>query len=242
MSAKSIQFTFLLIVPAVAIAQSSTFDPKDRSVSNWQEQARLHLDGAHDFNRKNSHNTYRCIKLNNYWCLKDVGWNGGIGRDADNHTAFLNASYGARAVVRNLRTAYFKRNLKSAYQIMSIYAPVNDCIGSKAGMRPDGTCIFGKNPTEMYARVAAKGITDDTNVDLQLFDKNGNATSALTIFLQHVSTMETGGFKATTEVIEKGVCLESRICRDPTFSPARLPHIHSDGSKASTPAVKINNK
>lgn len=166
-------FLLLTHIPATMAADAPTYDAASRVVSNWKEQSVAHLGVAESDLAK--HKFLRCIKLNNYWCLKDMGWNGRLGRDADNHTAFVNGEMAARAAVRNFRTAYSTRGRKTAFQIMSVYAPPDDCNGSKAGTRPDGTCIWGKNPTETYAKKVAEGVADSSDTDLLLFDAQGRA-------------------------------------------------------------------
>ncbi len=50
--------------------------------------------------------TPRCIKLNNYWCVKRAGWAGEIAADADGHVAFASALEGAMVAVMLLRRYY----------------------------------------------------------------------------------------------------------------------------------------
>lgn len=192
-------------------SQPSKFNAVQKAVSNWPSEALTHLSVTQT--GLDNHKSLRCIKLNNYWCLKDIGWNGRLGRDSDSHTAFRNGYYAARAIVRNTRTAYFSHGRQSALELMKAYAPSSDCIGSNAGRRSDGSCIR-HNPTEKYARAAAKGITNDINVDLKLFDKNGNATDALVRFLQNLSKFETG-LTAKESTIRKGICMENNTCQSP---------------------------
>jgi hypothetical protein len=207
----------LVVLPCVwagtvAIASDPTvnYDPVAKAVSNWQGQAAINLGASSEQLAKSK--TLRCIKLNNYWCLKDIGWQGGIGRDCDGHTAFADGSFAARAAVRNLRTAYVTKNRRTALQLISAYAPADDCVGSNAAKRSDGTCIYGKNPTVEYAKMVAKGIADDPNADLHLFDINGKATDSLTRVLQNLSSFEIG-FSATTNTIKRGICLEDESCQ-----------------------------
>lgn len=194
-------------------ADSGTYDRGSSSVSNWKSQAYKHL--SVDSETLKNHPYKRCIKLNNYWCLKDVGWNGRVGRDNDNHTAFKNGYFAARAAARNLRTAYIRHNRKSALQIMVVYAPTYDCIGSNAARRSDGTCIDGANDSKKYAKSVSKGITDDIDEDLELFDSEGRATRNLVLFLENMSAFEIGRLKVTRETIEKGICLENDTCESP---------------------------
>ena len=202
----------MISIPAFAI-NVEQYNNTAGSVTNWKAEAIKHL----QINEQAlfQHKFKRCIKLNNYWCLKDVGWNGGIGKDADNHTAFKNGYYAARAAVRNFRTAYIKHGRKSALSIMLAYAPTSDCIGSNAARSADGTCIHGSNDSKQYAKAASKGITDDIHADLMLFDGNGKATKSLVLFLKNMSSFEIGGLRVSTETIERGICMENATCESP---------------------------
>ena len=203
--------SLVLLISYPSIARSEiTYDTTSRSVSNWRVEAELHLSVSSE--TLTIHRHKRCIKLNNYWCLKDVGWNGGIGKDRDSHTAFINRYFASRAAVRNFRTAYIKHNRKSALSIMSVYAPETDCIGSNAARRANGTCVHGNNNTRKYAKAVASGITDDINADLKLFDQNNAATPALSIFLGNISAFEIGGLRVSKETIERGICMENSTC------------------------------
>ena len=217
----TILFAFsILSLPAVG----ATFDSTTHSVSNWKDQAKSYL-GLNDQDFS-SGRSLRCAKLNNYWCLKDIGWEGGLGHDQHNHTAFTSAAYGARAAVRNLRTAYVKRERRTAFQIMSAYAPPNDCIGSIRLV--DGSCKFGLNPTKEYAVIVAKGITEDPNADLQLFDDHGKATEALVTLLKNICSYETGGLKVADQIVRTGICLEDQSCRPDNLQAATVSQTRAD--------------
>jgi hypothetical protein len=182
--------------------------------SNWSDQAFAYLiksDNRTPVSESvlTAHTTLRCIRLNNYWCLKDKGWDGRLGKDRDDHTSFVSADMGARAAVRNFRTAYSARGRKSALAILSAYSPSNDCRGSEAARRPDGTCAFGYNDSAAAARAAARGITDDINADLKLFDSSGKATERVVKFLGNLSVQETG-LRASDDLIRMGMYLEER--------------------------------
>lgn len=205
---------FALTFAAVTGTQPPTFNTAKYFVSNWKDQAKTHLNVTDDDLKKNN----RCIKLNNYWCLKNVsgGWNGTLGSDQDRHAAFVDGAYAARAAVRNFRTAYFKHNRKSALQIMSYYAPDSDCIGSGAATNSDGTCVNGHNNSKAYATYVIKGIAGDIDADLQLFDVNGVANEKnMTVFLQNLSKVELAGAKVSAELIKKGICMEVAKCPHP---------------------------
>ncbi len=79
--------------------------------------------------------TPRCIKLNNYWCVKSAGWAGEIAADADGHVAFASALEGAMVAVMLLRRYYLVYDRRSAQAIVSRWAPPQ-CGGFAAARKP----------------------------------------------------------------------------------------------------------
>ena len=65
----------------------------------------------------------RCVKLNNYWCIKKAGWNGEIASDPDGHVAFVSAYGGAVVAALLLRRYYIDLGLRSARAIVTRWAP-----------------------------------------------------------------------------------------------------------------------
>ncbi|PPD45478.1 MAG: hypothetical protein CTY15_03555, partial [Methylocystis sp.] len=65
----------------------------------------------------------RCVKLNNYWCVKRAGWNGEIAADADGHVAFASAEEGAAVAALLLRRYYVDYKRHSARAIVERWAP-----------------------------------------------------------------------------------------------------------------------
>ena len=79
--------------------------------------------------------TTRCVKLNNYWCIKRAGWAGEIAADAEGHVAFASAREGAAVAALLLRRYYIDFGLKSARAIVSRWAPAQ-CGGVARGGAP----------------------------------------------------------------------------------------------------------
>ena len=72
----------------------------------------------------------RCLKLNNYWCLKaptNRYWLGQTGRDSDGHARFRHPVYAARAFARVMRTYHYTHGLTTPQDIVKRYAPSIDC-------------------------------------------------------------------------------------------------------------------
>lgn len=113
--------------------------PADRAVSNWRLQSALHLDS--DLQRRlrlllapEPANLPRCIRLNNYWCVKSARWSGEIATDNAGHVAFSSADEGAAVAAQLLRRYYLDFNRKSALAIISRWAPA-ECGGPVVATR-----------------------------------------------------------------------------------------------------------
>jgi hypothetical protein len=116
-------------VPALAsVIKAASFQPAERTVSNWRIQAALDLDLETDTAVRwlagtTPSNLPRCIRLNNYWCIKSAGWAGEIGTDSEGHVAFASAEEGAVAAILLLRRYYVDYGRKSARAIVARWAP-----------------------------------------------------------------------------------------------------------------------
>ena len=75
----------------------------------------------------------RCVKLNNYWCIKSARWDGEIGKDSEGHVGFVSADHGADAAVNLLRRYYLEFNRKSALDIVRRWAPAECGIATGLG-------------------------------------------------------------------------------------------------------------
>ncbi|MEA2840676.1 MAG: hypothetical protein QOF41_2006 [Methylobacteriaceae bacterium] len=118
-----------LTIPALPpLAKTASFQPVGRAVDNWRMQAALDLElGAETSLRwlagASPANLPRCIRLNNYWCIKKAGWSGELASDPDGHAAFASAKDGAVAAVALLRRYYLEYGRKSARAIVAHWAP-----------------------------------------------------------------------------------------------------------------------
>src|SRR3978361_1829697 len=91
-----------------SLAKPVAFQPAERSVDNWRVQAAFDLDLSTDTALRwpagsSPANLPRCIRLNNYWCIKKAGWTGEIASDQEGHVAFASAQQGAAVAVLLLR-------------------------------------------------------------------------------------------------------------------------------------------
>ena len=104
------------------------FLPAARSVSNWRAQAGGNLDLAPERAQAlasgvEERGVTRCVRLNNYWCVKGTGWNGMLAADAEGHAAFASAEEGAAVAALLLRRYYMAYSRRSAQAIVSRWAP-----------------------------------------------------------------------------------------------------------------------
>ena len=111
-----------------AEVSAATFSAETRAVSNWRGEAMRDLAPAPlsvlavALGAERPVVT-RCVKLNNYWCIKSARWNGEVGADEEGHTGFASAEHGADAAVRLLRRYYLEFDRKSALDIVRRWAP-----------------------------------------------------------------------------------------------------------------------
>ncbi len=129
--------------PAEAVYQKD-----DRSVVNWRLQASLHLDLDPSIARAFAEGgdpraVSRCVKLNNYWCIKGTGWNGMIAADPEGHAAFASAPEGAAVAALLLRRYYLEFSRRSAQAVVSRWAPAQCGLPvtpvTRGGTRPGGS-------------------------------------------------------------------------------------------------------
>ena len=118
------------------------FLPAARSVSNWRAQAGGNLDLAPEraqalASGAEEKGVTRCVRLNNYWCVKGVGWNGMLAADAEGHVAFASAEEGAAVAALLLRRYYMSYSRRSAQAIVSRWAPA-ECRVARVAIRPSG--------------------------------------------------------------------------------------------------------
>ena len=117
---------------------AATFMADARAVSNWRKEAvqDLHptsLSALAVALRAERPVITRCVKLNNYWCIKRARWNGEIGADDEGHVGFASAEQGADAAVRLLRRYYLEFDRKSALDIVRRWAPAECRVAGGSG-------------------------------------------------------------------------------------------------------------
>ena len=119
------------------LAPAASFRPLSREVTNWRGEAAgaLDLPLVAQVNLRlggEPRGVSRCVRLNNYWCVKRAGWAGEIASDAEGHVAFASAQEGAIVAAVLLRKYYVEYKRHSALAIVSHWAPAN-CGFAQAG-------------------------------------------------------------------------------------------------------------
>lgn len=114
------------------------FKPSAREVDNWRREAALGLALPPEASMAlvagdDLRGTTRCVRLNNYWCIKRAGWAGEIAADGEGHVAFASAREGAAVAALLLRRYYRDFGLKSARAIVSRWAPLQCGPVARAG-------------------------------------------------------------------------------------------------------------
>ncbi|MXQ10013.1 hypothetical protein [Microvirga makkahensis] len=115
-----------LAAPAQAL--QARYEPRSREVTNWRSEAIDALEPktvimlAALFKAERPFVT-RCVRLNNYWCIKSARWNGELATDSEGHVGFASAHHGADAAALLLKRYYLDYNRKSALDIVRRWAP-----------------------------------------------------------------------------------------------------------------------
>ncbi len=155
---------FALSLGASGIYDDAVYRPAERAVSNWRVQAALNIDAPPQtifrfvsFNEPA--NLPRCVRLNNYWCIKSARWNGEIASDAEGHVAFSSAHEGAMVAAQLLRRYYVDYGRKSAMAIVSRWAPAECGAAPVAAGRVPTTGVRQKpRPASRANGLATRGI------------------------------------------------------------------------------------
>ncbi|ULO24677.1 hypothetical protein [Methylocystis sp. SB2] len=125
-----------------AATPSPAYQPQARAVDNWRFESALALEMAplaaiRRALGAEAGEPARCVKLNNYWCIKSAGWNGEIAADADGHVAFASAEEGAAVAALLLRRYYVNYGRRTARAIVERWAPAQcSLVFAPAAPRP----------------------------------------------------------------------------------------------------------
>ncbi|EIM30596.1 hypothetical protein [Microvirga lotononidis] len=121
-----------------AKALQARYEPASREVTNWRREAMGALEpkpvvAMVAFFRAERPFVTRCVKLNNYWCIKSARWNGELATDGEGHVGFATADHGADAAATLLRRYYLEFNRKSALDIVRRWAPAECNVATSLG-------------------------------------------------------------------------------------------------------------
>lgn len=150
------------------------------------------------------------LRYNNPGVLKTprLGWKGQMrdarGRavhDSKGHAIFPTVEAGIAAWSEWMRSRAEAGNRRTAFRIMSLYAPPDDCVGS-VGTPPN--CPYGINPTEEYARRVAAAVGKGPHDTLNLDGRQREGRDTLYSLFSAIITFEIGGDFC------KGTCAVSR--------------------------------
>ncbi|MCG7391446.1 hypothetical protein MHY87_00805 [Microvirga sp. ACRRW] len=129
------------LLPDVAdlvASKQARYEPESREITNWRSEAIDALEPkaavtlAAFFKAERPFVT-RCVKLNNYWCIKSARWNGELATDGEGHVGFVSADHGADAAALLLKRYYLDYNRKSALDIVRRWAPAECNVATGIG-------------------------------------------------------------------------------------------------------------
>jgi hypothetical protein len=126
--AGSERLTAAIVAVRVAGEEAARFAPAERRVTNWRREAASNLEpgplaALAALLQAERPVVSRCVKLNNYWCIKSARWDGEIGTDEEGHVGFATAEQGADAAATLLRRYYLDFGRHSALDIVRRWAP-----------------------------------------------------------------------------------------------------------------------
>ena len=141
----------------------ATFRASERAVSNWRLEAARQLDlepanAAALIGGDEPRGVGRCVRLNNYWCIKGVGWNGMLAADAEGHVAFSSATEGATVAALLLRRYYLDFSRRTANAIVSRWAPPQCGPGAPIAGLAQRRANLGPEPRARIASLATHGL------------------------------------------------------------------------------------
>lgn len=159
------------------------------------------------------------LRYNNPGVLKTPrgGWagqmrdaRGGLVFDSKQHAVFPTVEAGVAAWSVWMKRRSVDGNLRTAFKLMSLYAPPTDCVGS-IGKPPN--CPHGLNPTEEYARKIGASVGKGPHDTLDLDGTRRKGRDTLYAIFSAIITFEIGGdfcngtCTADREVFERGMNL-----------------------------------
>lgn len=134
------------------------------------------------------------VRYYNFGCVKTPSfgfWKGQKDKDARGHAIFEEPVWGIRAFIKVCMKQIVINKKNTPFKFMSIYAPPSDCVGSIRNA--DGTCMYGYNPTELYAQKVATSLGIGINDTIPLLDENGKPKAQIiSILFSAIATMELG--------------------------------------------------
>lgn len=153
------------------------FSTTARAVSNWRDEAGaalmpVSLALVAKYSGSDPAFVARCVKLNNYWCIKQARWSGELGGDAEGHTGFATAADGADAAASLLRRYYQDYGRRSALAIVRRWAPA-ECGVTRAAGRP--AAAKGMTGLKVSADLAPRGIGNTVRARFLLSHPRGGA-------------------------------------------------------------------
>lgn len=119
-------------------AVAARYEPARREVTNWRSEAMDALEpkpvvAMAAVLRAERPFVTRCVKLNNYWCIKSARWTGELATDSEGHVGFVSADHSADAAANLLRRYYMEYNRKSALDIVRRWAPAECNVATGIG-------------------------------------------------------------------------------------------------------------
>lgn len=214
--------------PKPAKAPEPVFRPLERAVSTWRDEAAGHLVLTPDQiaalrGPGAAPRVARCVKLNNYWCIKKAGWNGELAADNEGHVAFASAVEGAAVAALLLKRYYVDFGRKNAMAIISHWAPAQcgDLVAS-AGSRTPRRTVKALAPRGLGNTLRARWLAGHSRGFVTSVAGRRTPQVRRSVVADHVSHMlPTPTIAVGLGEISKPMTLDALMMSSPNAPPSR---------------------
>ena len=162
----------------------------------------------------------RCVKLNNYWCIKKAGWNGEIAADGEGHVAFASAAAGAAVAALLLKRYYVDFKRRTAAAIISHWAPAA-CGGTGGGASLSSLTISGIGGTLRARWLAGHARGFVTPLARHGLARGGTTLRRSLVTARLPAMMPAPTIAAGLNIADRPITLDALLAASPNAPPSR---------------------
>lgn len=212
--------------PAPVRPPAPQFMQAERAVSTWRTEAADHLaltpERAVEMrDGKDAPTVARCVKLNNYWCIKKAGWDGEIAADSEGHVAFASALEGAAVAALLLKRYYVDFDRKNAKAIISRWAPAQCGFLSDSVPRGRGRSAKASAPIGLGNTLRARWLASHSRGFVTPVAGRGKPVRRSVVADRVSKMLPTPIIAAGLSVSDKPMTLDALLLSSPNAPPSR---------------------